>query len=150
MRVLAAVITLSCFASTVTPERGSLPDPKLTPVDALAVTKMDICTPGYTKIARAVPAAVKRDVYAGYHRRRQKGVCCEVDHLIPLELGGSNRMNNLWPEPYDITWNAHVKDRLENRLHEMVCTGQLDLATAQKAIAADWITAYKRYEGPKS
>jgi hypothetical protein len=57
--------------------------------------------------------------------------------LIALELGGSNRLTNLWPEPYDITWNAHVKDRLENRLHEMVCAGQLDLATAQRAIATD-------------
>ena len=71
-----------------------------------------------------------------------------MDHLISLELGGSNRLNNLWPEPYDITWNAHVKDRLENRLHELVCTGQLDLMTAQRAIATDWISAYKRYEGP--
>ena len=71
-----------------------------------------------------------------------------MDHLIALELGGSNRLKNLWPEPYDITWNAHVKDRLENRLHKLVCTGQLDLATAQTAIATDWIGAYKRYEGP--
>ncbi len=64
--------------------------------------------------------------------------------LIALELGGSNRVTNLWPEPYEITWNAHVKDRLENRLHELVCAGRLDLATAQRAIATDWIEAYKR------
>jgi hypothetical protein len=96
-----------------------------------------------------VPAAVKRQVYAAYRRSRRKGICCEVDHLISLELGGSNRLSNLLPEPYDITWNAHVKDRLENRLHELVWTGQLDLATAQRAIATDWIAAYKRYEGPR-
>jgi hypothetical protein len=70
-----------------------------------------------------------------------------VDHLIPLELGGSNRLGNLWPEPYDIVWNARVKDRLENRMHKMVCAGELDLATAQRAIAADWVAAYRRYEG---
>ncbi len=116
--------------------------------DTLGVTTADICTPGYTKVVRAVPTAVKRQVYATYRRYRRKGVCCEVDHLIPLELGGSNRLTNLWPERYDITWNTHVKDRLENRLHEMVCTGQLDLATAQREIATDWISAYKRYEGP--
>ena len=78
----------------------------------------------------------------------KKGVCCEVDHLISLELGGSNRLRNLWPEPYNIVWNAHVKDRLENRLHQMVCAGELDLTTAQQAIASDWIAAYKRYESP--
>jgi hypothetical protein len=41
-----------------------------------------------------------------------------------------------------------VKDRLENRLHQMVCAGELDLTTAQQAIASDWIAAYKRYESP--
>src|SRR6266436_10277202 len=111
MRVLLGFIFLSCFASTATLERGSFPDPKLTPGDTLGVTKADICTPGYKKLVRAVPASVKRQVYAAYRRSRQKGICCEVDHLISLELGGSNRLNNLWPEPYDITWNAHVKDR---------------------------------------
>lgn len=76
----------------------------------------------------------------------KKGICCEVDHLIPLELGGSNRETNLWPELYDIEWNAHVKDRIESRLHKLVCSGAVDLETAQKAIAADWIAAYRKYE----
>ena len=71
-----------------------------------------------------------------------------MDHLISLELADSNRLRNLWPEPYDIVWNAHVKDRLENRLHQMVCAGQLDLTIAQQAIAGDWIAGYKRYESP--
>src|SRR5262249_36940195 len=110
MRLLLSALALSCLASTATVELGAVPDPKLTPGDTLAVTKVDICTPGYTKLVRAVPTAVKREVYAAYHRRQRKGVCCEVDHLISLELGGSNRITNLWPEPYDITWNAHVKD----------------------------------------
>ena len=148
MCALLGLIFFSCLASTATLERGSLPNPKLTPGDTLGVTKADICTPGYTKVVRAVPAAVKRQVYAAYGRSRRKGVCCEVDHLISLELGGSNRLRNLWPEPYDIVWNAHVKDRLENRLHQMVCAGQLDLTIAQRAIASDWIAAYKRYESP--
>jgi hypothetical protein len=26
---------------------------------------------------------------------------CEVDHLIPLELGGSNDVKTLWPQPQD-------------------------------------------------
>jgi hypothetical protein len=66
-----------------------------------------------------------------------------------LELGGSNSIKNLWPESYRTVWNARVKDRLENRLHELVCSGQLDLATAQREIATDWIAAYKKYVGPQ-
>jgi hypothetical protein len=52
------------------------------------------------------------------------------------------------PEPYDIEWNARVKDRLENHLHAMVCSGETDLRAAQKAIASNWIAAYRRYVGP--
>ena len=66
MRVFLSIIALSGLASTASLDRGSLPDPKLTPGDTLAVTRADICTPGYTKVVRAVPAAVKREVYAGY------------------------------------------------------------------------------------
>ena len=69
----------------------------------------------------------------------------EVDHLISLELGGSNSVRNLWPEPYDIHWNAHVKDALENRLHSLVCDGTVSMETAQKAISTNWINAYKTY-----
>jgi hypothetical protein len=38
-----------------------------------------------------------------------------VDHLVSLEIGGANTVQNLWPQSYDTTpWNAHVKDKLEN------------------------------------
>jgi hypothetical protein len=46
-------------------------------------------------------------------------------------------------------WNARVKDRLENRLHHLVVVGQVDLKTAQRDIAEDWIAAYKKYVGPE-
>ena len=73
-----------------------------------------------------------------------------VTRLISLELGGSNSIKNLWPESYRTTpWNARVKDRLEDKLHELVCSGQLDLQTAQRAIASNWIEAYKKYVGPQ-
>ena len=38
-----------------------------------------------------------------------------------------------------------MKDALEEHLHQMVCSGQLDLSTAQRDIATDWIAAYKKY-----
>ncbi len=68
-----------------------------------------------------------------------------MDYLITPELGGANSIRNLWPEPYSIVWNARVKDELEDRLHDLVCEGKLDLTTAQREISTDWIAAYKKY-----
>ena len=125
-----------------------VPDAKMTPGDALDVTPQDFCVSGYTKKVRNVPQSVKEQVYAEYGiTHREKGEY-EVDHLISLELGGSNSIKNLWPESYKTPiWNAHTKDTLENKLHELICSGQLDMKTAQQAIATDWIGAYKKYVG---
>jgi hypothetical protein len=70
----------------------------------------------------------------------------ELDYLITPELGGATDRRNLWPEPYGLrSWNAHAKDALENVLPRLVCSGRLDLATAQHEIAGNWIDAYKKY-----
>jgi hypothetical protein len=66
---------------------------------------------------------------------------------LALSIGGSNSIKNLWPESYRTVWNAHVKDRLEDRLHALVVSCKLDLETAQREIATDWIAAYKKYVG---
>ena len=47
----------------------------------------------------------------------------ELDHLIPLELGGGNAATNLWPEAHHGVGSASVKDQLENHLHVLVCSG---------------------------
>jgi 5-methylcytosine-specific restriction endonuclease McrA len=92
----------------------------------------DLCVPGYTKKVRDVPAEMKREVYEEYGVTSYGPGDYEVDHLIPLELGGSNSIKNLWPESHRTSpWNAQVKDRLESKLHELVCSGRLDLKTAQ-------------------
>lgn len=125
-----------------------VPDAALTPGDTLDVTKDDICVPGYTKKVRNVPKAVKDQVYASYGIKSRAPGEYEVDHLISLELGGSNSIKNLWPQSFKTTpWNAHVKDKLENRLHDDVCSGKIDLKTAQQQIATDWIGTYKRVFG---
>jgi len=126
-----------------------VPDPKLTPGDAFDVTAQDLCVPGYAKKVRNVPEEVRQEVYREYGIAYHGKGDYEVDHLISLELGGSNSIKNLWPESYRTSpWNARVKDRLENRLHELVCDGDLDLKTAQSEIAANWIEAYKKYVSP--
>jgi hypothetical protein len=121
--VLWAMITLGATASSSPP---IVPDPQLTPGATLEVTTADICVPGYTKKVRSVPAAVKQQVYAAYGIQDHAPGDYEIDHLIPLELGGSNALKNLWPQSFQTQpWNAHVKDQLENTLHQLVCSGKL-------------------------
>jgi hypothetical protein len=77
--------------------------------------------------------------------RSANASCYEEDHLISLEIGGDPRSpDNLWPEPWFGNWNAHMKDVLENKLHRMVCDGQIPLRAAQKAIASDWVGEYRK------
>lgn len=142
-RALLAVSLLWSFYVLGQQPKPLLPDPKLTPGDAFDVTIQDICTPGYSKKVRAVTAKLKRHAYAEYGITSWGPGDYEVDHLIPLSLGGSNSIRNL---SYTTSpWNAHVKDVLERRLHRLVCAGMVDLKTAQQAIATDWIKAYQKY-----
>jgi 5-methylcytosine-specific restriction endonuclease McrA len=106
-----------------------------------------MCVPGYAEKVRNVPDAVKKQVYEEYGITSHKPGEYEVDHLISLELGGSNSIKNLWPQSYSGNWNAHIKDKLENGLHKLVCSDKLDLKTAQREIAMDWIAAYYKYLG---
>lgn len=104
-----------------------------------------ICTPGYTKTARNVSARTKKEVFYNYGINRKRGKY-EVDHLISLELGGSNDIKNLWPQSYTTTpFNAYKKDVLENKLHGMVCDDKITLEEAQKVIVEDWVRAYHDY-----
>jgi hypothetical protein len=125
-----------------------LPDPKLTPGDALpAVMAADICTPGWATEHRHVTESMRDQVYAEYGRTRGPD-CCEVDHLIQLELGGSNDMKNLWPQPDAPRPGWDEKDQLENELHAEVCAGKMTLADAQHCIASNWVECWEKHVVP--
>jgi hypothetical protein len=122
------------------------PDLRLTPGATVPVTEGDICGAGEERAVPVVPVSLRRKVFEEYGVTPPRPDAYEVDYLITPELGGATDIRNLWPEPYQNTvWNAHVKDQLEDRLHRMVCHGEVDLATAQHDISTDWIAAYRKY-----
>jgi hypothetical protein len=123
-----------------------VPRRSLTPGAAFVVGKARICVSGYSASVRNVPQAEATAVYDRYGVAHVP-YAHEVDHLVSLEVGGSNAIANLWPEPYAGRWGARTKDVLENRLHELVCSGRLALRTAQRIEARDWVIAYRRYVG---
>jgi hypothetical protein len=124
------------------------PDPRLTPGAALPVSEAELCGAPEGASVRFVPAAVGREVFQRYGIGNPAPRAYELDYLIAPELGGAADPRNFWPQPYSATqWNAHVKDALEDHLHKLVCEDKVSLATAQREIADDWISAYKKYFG---
>jgi hypothetical protein len=134
MYILRAFAFLLFLAQAVLAEQPMpiLPHPKLTPSDIFDVSAQDVCVSGYAKKVRAVPAWLKRQAYAEYGITQHKTGNYEVDHLIPLSLGGSNSIRNLWPQSTKTSpWNSYVKDALERKLHKLVCAGQLEEASSR-------------------
>jgi predicted anti-sigma-YlaC factor YlaD len=125
---------------------GILPSRTLTPGATRSVAIGEICSMAHEEVVRAVPNSVGQAVFREYGITHARAEDYEIDYLIAPGLGGSDDIRNLWPQPYDAaTWNARVKDALEERLHQLVCQGKLDLPTAQRDIASDWIAAYRKY-----
>jgi hypothetical protein len=148
--VTAAVLVLTTSALV---QAATFPDPRLTPGLAQSgLSLLTICNTKWGKDARHVTAAMKRQVFREYGLTgntdpfcQPKG--CEIDHLISRELGGADDVQNLWPQSYYGPWNAHMKDRVENRLHKDVCAGAITLDAAQTGIMKDWIALYRDYFG---
>lgn len=165
----SAPVDASPSASAPLPTPGSIggvgglpgePDPNRTPgATNPAVTQATIgstiCVSGWTATVRppsSYTTALKREQIAAYGYTDTSLADYEEDHLIPLELGGApSDPRNLWPEPYSVSLadgtpdGARVKDQLENKLRALVCGGTLPLATAQQAIATDWVRAWRTY-----
>jgi hypothetical protein len=132
--VVAAMSAAGAAASPKRPPSGAT-DPAVT--DATVATT--ICGP--TTTSPRLGAAARRKVMARYRiadARRKRYV---VDLLVPAALGGTTAMRNLWPQ---LRADATTKDTTEELLHMLVCSGQIDLVTAQQAIVADWTTAGTR------
>lgn len=123
----------------------TIPDPSLTPGATVLFSQGQVCRESSAK-NKAVPVALERRVFDEYGIRPPQPKAYEVDYLISPALGGADDIHNLWPQSNTETvWNARVKDALEDHLRELVCEGQLDLGTAQREIATNWIEAYKKY-----
>jgi hypothetical protein len=124
---------------------GGLPDSACTPGAIFAsATVQEICTSGYSSSVRNVPFSEKDQAYAEYGIYSHYSGQYEVDHLVPLELGGSNDIANLWPEAASPTPGFHQKDEVENYMHDQVCSGAMSLKEAQNEIATNWLAVYNR------
>jgi len=131
----------SSFAAN---HRLSLPVSSITPGATWEVSLEDLCSSAPR--VRPITSAMRAQVVHSYGVEDVPAEQYELDYLVTPELGGATDARNLWPQKYaSPIWNARVKDELERLLPRLVCSHQLDLATAQREMASDWIAAYKKY-----
>lgn len=147
---LAAIIVGACgsttpSASNVDTSTAVMPNATLTPGEVLSTNANEICVSGYAKRVRDVSTATKNEVYAEYGVLSRAPDQYEIDHLIPLGIGGANDIKNLWPQPTDPRPGRLEKDALEGELHKRICDHSLDVRTAQHEVATDWVAAYRKY-----
>ena len=143
----AALLASQSLAATA--ETTVVPDPTLTPGAVRTTDAAVICAAG-TRQLRHWSRERDDRILAEYGLPEGPHPSFEIDHLIPLGIGGADDDKNLWPEPrrsLEPQWNAETKDRLEWKLRDLICIGQIDVGEAQKATADDWTEAYRRYVG---
>jgi hypothetical protein len=143
---IACLFLIVCLSDSALAQRNSpnLPDPTLTPGATLEVPRQELCGSEYRNPDRKIPISLKRRVFDRYGLS-PGAIGYNVDHLIPVRLGGSNSLNNLWPQSLSGEWNYHMKNRLERRVFKMVCRQAISLETARQELARDWVSAYKKY-----
>jgi len=97
----------------------------------------DICVAGYSSNVRNVQQSVKNEVIKNYGIIDYNSTFYEIDHLIPLCLGGDNNIKNLWPE-YVGGEGYKVKDNVEKCFLKKVCENKMLLSEAQNIMANNW------------
>ena len=113
------------------------------------LTKRVICSSSFhTGDVRDVSETTRHEIEAEYGMAvRNYGRALEIDHIVALELGGSNDPANLFPERRNAHPGYPAKDRLENRAHDLVCSGSIRLRVVQRRMATDWIAFYTQVFG---
>lgn len=131
--------------------RGPLPDKDCTPGAIFTnATQNEICISGYSSTVRNVSVSLKKKVFAQYGVEYPVPFgSYEVDHLIPLSLGGSNDIANLWPKSAEPWPGFYEKNITGNYLREEVCAGNIALSVAQERIATDWFLIYNNLSESK-
>ena len=132
---------------------GANPDRRCSPGAYYSkLTTAVICASTFrTSTIRNVPQSEKFAVEREYGlAAKLYGRTLEIDHIVSLEFGGSNDIANLYPEEATLSAGApgyHVKDKLENKLHDLVCDGTMTLRSVQQQIASNWQALYKKAFG---
>jgi hypothetical protein len=141
--ILAVVLGPSSFAA------AQLPNGSQTPGATTKANMAQVCAADFESAAKPVTGRQQSEALNRYGLRPEN-FTGDLDHLIPVSLGGSNDPDNLWPLPPSRTLGPDQKKALDVKLHQLVCDSTITLKQAQDAIRKDWVKAYHQYvEGAK-
>lgn len=115
------------------------PNKALTPGSAIeGVTVKDVCASGYARhVRQELSQKTKKQVYKKYGVPYDTGRY-QIDHFIPISIGGSNEISNLWPQPILNNAGFLEKQQVANYLHKAVCGKKMTIQDAQRQIADNW------------
>jgi hypothetical protein len=106
-----------------------------------------VCDPGYAQRVRKVPESLKREIFKEAGIPEDRHSLYEIDHIVPLSVGGDNSKTNLQAQTWDDPDGAHTKDRVEFMAFIKVRNGELTITQAQAIFRTPggWQEAYKKY-----
>jgi hypothetical protein len=151
VRVLIGLLAIGFTISATAQDFPLRPDDSLTPGVVASTDADDVCgiVDGltYSKRHRHTSPELKREVYAAYHVDHA-GREFEMDHRVPLCLGGADVRENLWPQAGWQHPSYHDKDVLEETVCRMVCRDHtMTLEEGQAVFLGDWQGGYLRILG---
>jgi hypothetical protein len=121
--------------------RGSLPDKKCTPGVVSTRDRAVVCAAGFRPPVPGRPSENK--VFRDYGIPRSRRARYRVLALIPLRLGGSEQLRNLWPLALARHPGVAEKQQLDLTLRRLACGGRMTIAAADRTVATDWVSAYR-------
>lgn len=129
---------------------AAYPNPQFTTgkIATISIQELTATNPTYSQSHRNVPQSVKDTV------KKEYGCTVgEVDHFIPLAVGGANDISNLWCEPAQVKdsngndWGYHTKDILEAYMARGMKKGIFTVQQAQQCFLVDWVSCYQAHLG---
>jgi len=146
MRLFTLTILIGLFINVAWADPILVPDPVKSPGKVMEKSMEKLCISGYSGTVRNVSNKKKKQIFDTYgiNPRSDK---FEIDHRVPLSIGGSNDKLNLWPQSYTTEpFNAHDKDRLEVNVLRQICDGIISVEEGQKIFTdPDWRKWYCLY-----
>jgi hypothetical protein len=122
----------------------SRPNTKITPGVVAIHDVASLCQATRRAAHSSIPYNWQLQVFSEYGIAPKDQGRYRLDYLVPIQLGGSEAVANLWPAT-DRPVGFHEKEKLNARLRIVVCRGEVPLDQAQQDIVADWYTLWAKY-----